>query len=579
MEKLRNLIVIIFAFSLLHFSNYVISRDCLSPRPTPELIFNGDFELGFVGFYTTYDTNYIKFSKNIKVTSNPNSLYYTFDSCQDPTKPNGKFLIINGNDVFDTTEIIWRQVVRIEPQTYYIFKYKYSNIDIKHEVNNNLPIIQVDFNGEVVDVVDVEPQTCDWKEKKIMWYSNFYDSVVITFRDLRHAFFGNDFALDDISLISECKLVACAGDNIEICEGDTVQLGVPEYNSARFGFKPYTYKWYPEESLSSAYVPCPLAFPKETTRYIFAVTDSLGCIAYDTVTVFVRPKPDVKIITDKDTSICPCDSITLTVVGGDQFQWSTGDTTRSIVVKDSGYYFVAASNNFGCTSTAGININKKPVTAQIKIDTTEANIGDIVSIPIKITNENNLFDCKYNNYKAKISYNKSILLPIGKKANSIDNNNEEIELEGTTLTDLIDNLRFFVTLGDSEYTDVAFEIFEWVCDKVETEKFNGRLYVSGLCKEGGKRLVDLSKSLFLSNVQPNPISEKGYVYFKPIEKGQNSLKIYNTFGQIIKEITQNSFDLQEIIYEIDATELPVGLYFLILETPTTTITRSFTVLR
>ncbi|MFN3307283.1 MAG: hypothetical protein ACK42Z_08890, partial [Candidatus Kapaibacteriota bacterium] len=146
--------LILFVLSVLVYPSFKnTAKDCYPTPPNPELIVNGNFELDFYGFKTTYDTSFIKFPKNIKITRNPYLEYYTFDSCSDPVMTNGKFLIVNGNDIFDGVQTVLEQELSIIPNTYYKFKYMYTNIDAKVDTNKNLPIIQVSFNEEFFDTV------------------------------------------------------------------------------------------------------------------------------------------------------------------------------------------------------------------------------------------------------------------------------------------------------------------------------------------------------------------------------------------------------------------------------------------
>ena len=51
----------------------------------------------------------------------------------------------------------------------------------------------------------------------------------------------------------------------------------------------YSYSWFPFETLTDSSIFNPIANPLETTEYILTVTDDKGCIAVDTIVIFVRP--------------------------------------------------------------------------------------------------------------------------------------------------------------------------------------------------------------------------------------------------------------------------------------------------
>ncbi len=62
------------------------------------------------------------------------------------------------------------------------------------------------------------------------------------------------------------------------------------------------------------------------------------------------------------TSVCPGNSVTLTASTAASYAWSTGDTTQSITVNQSGNYSVVTTTAMGCTDTSNtINVQVKPI--------------------------------------------------------------------------------------------------------------------------------------------------------------------------------------------------------------------------
>lgn len=55
-------------------------------------------------------------------------------------------------------------------------------------------------------------------------------------------------------------------------------------------------------------------------------------------------------------TLCSKDSVQLTVNGGSTYRWSTGQTTPSVWIKQSGNYTVTVTNASGCTATASKNV-------------------------------------------------------------------------------------------------------------------------------------------------------------------------------------------------------------------------------
>lgn len=84
-------------------------------------------------------------------------------------------------------------------------------------------------------------------------------------------------------------LVADAGADIDLCEGDSATIGGSP--AVAGGTAPYVYNWTPAAGLSSSTASNPMAFPSITTMYVLTVTDANGCMGSDTMTVFVNSSP------------------------------------------------------------------------------------------------------------------------------------------------------------------------------------------------------------------------------------------------------------------------------------------------
>ena len=81
---------------------------------------------------------------------------------------------------------------------------------------------------------------------------------------------GEELLLDNVRVDLDCLCEdnSDAGIDLEICEGDSIQLvgaGVGSYN------------WEPVAFLSDPTIPNPIAFPDQTTTFTLTVTDEFGC--------------------------------------------------------------------------------------------------------------------------------------------------------------------------------------------------------------------------------------------------------------------------------------------------------------
>ncbi len=126
-----------------------------------------------------------------------------------------------------------------------------------------------------------------------------------------------------------------AGGPTTFCAGGSVTLSAPNAGS---------YAWSTGATSQAITV---------TTSGTYSVTVTTGCrTATNTITVTVNPLPIV-IVEMTASDICPNDSATLTAPAGmASYLWSTGATTRSIVVRGTGNYSVTITNAAGCSATS-----------------------------------------------------------------------------------------------------------------------------------------------------------------------------------------------------------------------------------
>jgi hypothetical protein len=166
--------------------------------------------------------------------------------------------------------------------------------------------------------------------------------------------------------------VVTASGNTTFCEGDKVVLTASEAS---------TYLWSNGASTRSIEVTAAGVF---TVR----VTNASGCesalsMPIEVIVLALPAKPLITVT--GNSSICAGDSVILTAPQNSIYQWSTGATTQSIVVKETGIYRVSLQNAQGCGSPlsdlVSITVWQVPATPeieQINLDTLTATITGAV---------------------------------------------------------------------------------------------------------------------------------------------------------------------------------------------------------
>ncbi|MDP4266233.1 MAG: T9SS type A sorting domain-containing protein [Bacteroidota bacterium] len=156
--------------------------------------------------------------------------------------------------------------------------------------------------------------------------------------------------LSGINQVNDCNIIANAGMDQTICQGDSVTLTASGGN---------TYKWEIENGqfLTSQSI---IVRPAVTSTYIVTVTDTAtGCSATDSVVVTVNPLPMADAGVNQ--TICYGDTTIISATGGDKYKWDNLKDTSNIYVNPAmtTTYNVNVSLN-GCTAKDSVIVTVNP---------------------------------------------------------------------------------------------------------------------------------------------------------------------------------------------------------------------------
>ena len=153
---------------------------------------------------------------------------------------------------------------------------------------------------------------------------------------------------------------ANAGNDVTICEGDAILLNASGGTA---------YSWAPATGLSNTNIATPVASPTVTTTYTVTVTDGLGCVATDVITVTVNPTPSAAFSVTPTSNFIDSAFIFLDAsVGGTQWIWLFGDGDTSFTQNTTHFYTTSGMYNVclivvggnGCTDTACSTVEVLP---------------------------------------------------------------------------------------------------------------------------------------------------------------------------------------------------------------------------
>jgi gliding motility-associated-like protein len=172
---------------------------------SPNLVVNGNFEDGNTGFQSDY--TYVPDIAGVQnemfpegtytVINNPNLVHTGFAACMDHTPGGDDMMVINGAA---SLQDIWCQTITITPNTFYNVSAWVAS------VNSASPaILRFSINDVPLgNTVNAPSNTCVWVPFNATWNSGSNTTAEICILNLNTALGGNDFALDDISMVSLC---------------------------------------------------------------------------------------------------------------------------------------------------------------------------------------------------------------------------------------------------------------------------------------------------------------------------------------------------------------------------------------
>ena len=154
-------------------------------------------------------------------------------------------------------------------------------------------------------------------------------------------------AYSNTLVVSDNSVAVSVVKNTDICSGTSATITASGATS---------YTWTAPPATTTTINPF-IASPTVTTIYTVTGTNNLCCSDTQTTSVTVLPSPTINISASSNT-MCIGSTVTLTASGANDYDWSTGAITNSIVVSPTvnTTYTVIGSNPNGCTSTKTIAI-------------------------------------------------------------------------------------------------------------------------------------------------------------------------------------------------------------------------------
>lgn len=345
-------------------------------RSGVELVSNGNFEQGNIGFSNSYTflqgpapTMGAGF---FTVIDNPNDIHSGFTACPDHTPTGaGNQMVVNG--ATQTNVTIWCQTINVVPNANYLFSTWVQSV-----VAGNPALLQFSINGITLGSPFSPPAaTCQWVEFFTSWNSGTNTTATICIVNQNTTGGGNDFSLDDISFM-ECTPIQPL--NVQVfaqnpnCHNSNNGTAATLFSQPWGGVPPYSLLWSTGDTTATIDSLAP-------GNYYLSVLDSIGCA--NTAFFSITAPPDYTVDLGPDILSCFGDSIILQnlatgLPGSITYVWGGFGQADSITADTSGTYILAGIVD-QCVKRDTINITISPdFTVDIgPVDTTFCTGGGI----------------------------------------------------------------------------------------------------------------------------------------------------------------------------------------------------------
>ena len=167
------------------------------------LVTNGDFEQGPIGFSTDYvlgttscfGLGFLDCEGTYGVLSNPMDGHQNFSPCSDASG-GGNMMVVNGAAALQN---VWCQTINVAPNTDYDFSAFVTSVE-----PTSPAILQFSINGTTIGNPFNAGAPCAWGQFSANWNSGSNTTATICILNQNTAASGNDFALDGITFTELC---------------------------------------------------------------------------------------------------------------------------------------------------------------------------------------------------------------------------------------------------------------------------------------------------------------------------------------------------------------------------------------
>lgn len=227
----------------------------------------------------------------------------------------------------------------------------------------------------------------------------------------------------------------------------------------------------------------------------------------------------------------------------------------------------------------------KPVTATIEIGTLSGNAGDMINLPITISNQANFDAGFHQNLYIDLRFHKMILeCDDGSLTCSKDGDYRiatvKLPVSSLSADPVTVTKGFRAMLGTVPSTALEIDTVYFDAGYIAADPNNGE-FTLVICDQGGPRLFDPNGTPggIEISMAPNPTLGTATIEYKMAAPGKVEIYISDILGTTVKQLLSKEAPAGEHSFEFDASGLNSGNYIIHMRTSTESASKRFNVIR
>jgi hypothetical protein len=226
---------------------------------------------------------------------------------------------------------------------------------------------------------------------------------------------------------------------------------------------------------------------------------------------------------------------------------------------------------------------KSIVGGRVRIGKVDARTGELVSVPVYVSNLTNMERTPVKEFLMHCSVNGRILTPSGSTPVGVlkadGSRSFSVVVPLTSKDSVATMMTFQTTWGNDTSSFIKIDSIT-VADTLQFRTFNGEVRLVDLCRIGGRaRLISLQTNGVGVTIHPTPASSQATATIDLVERGRTSVRLYDTQGRNLAVIFDDDTPPGRWTVPLDLSSLHNGTYFVVMTTPSETFTQRLEVIR